>query len=133
MKQDFFTYLPPEIIIDILSRLPIQTIISCKRVCRSLLVSVDSPEFAELHISKSVPNLAIYQGMGRRKPYKVFEFVDDLDRRKSAPFCYIVFKFNFKFPHDAYIHSSVNGLLFMCVRSLRRPQNILICNPVTHD
>lgn len=130
---DFFTYLPPEIIIDILSRLPVRTIISCRRVCRSLLGLVDSPEFAELHLPRSVPNLAIYQRIGHRKPYKVYEFVEDLARRKYSPFCYIVFNFNYKFSHDAYIHSSVDGFLFMYTRSPRRPRDLLICNPVTRD
>ncbi|KAH6759373.1 hypothetical protein C2S51_019608 [Perilla frutescens var. frutescens] len=105
MKQDnSFTNLPPEIIIDILSRLPIRTIL--------------------------FPCLAVFRGTGRSKPYEIFEFVDDLDPKISPPHCNRVF--NFSFPHQELIHSSVNGLLFLCNRD-HKPRDIFICNPITRD
>ncbi|KAH6765206.1 hypothetical protein C2S52_014257 [Perilla frutescens var. hirtella] len=50
MGQDFFTYLPSEIIVNILSRLPIRSIIWCKRVCKSWLDLLVTPEFVSLQL-----------------------------------------------------------------------------------
>ncbi|KAK4391177.1 F-box protein [Sesamum angolense] len=61
MNQELFTNLPSELIINILSRLPIRTIISCKCVCKSWLNLLDTPEFARSHFSRSVPGLILWQ------------------------------------------------------------------------
>lgn len=131
MKRDFFTNLPPEITIDILLRLPIESILSCKCVCKPWVHLVESPEFAELHLSKSVLGLAVFQGAGRSKPYRILEFVDELGPKNSAHYYNVVLRFNF--PHHAHIHSSVNGLLFMYDQDFWRPQNLFICSPITRD
>ncbi|XP_057793440.1 F-box protein At3g07870-like [Salvia miltiorrhiza] len=135
MERDFFRYLPQEIIIDILSRLPIITILSCKCVCKSWNDLVKSSEFAESHLSRSVPGLALFLGRGCRKPHKILEFVDMPGLVNSEHHRNRVFNVNFKFnfPSYAYIYSSVNGLLFMCTQDMSNPRDLFICNPVTHD
>ncbi|KAL0326281.1 UNVERIFIED_CONTAM: putative F-box protein [Sesamum radiatum] len=79
MNQEFFTYLPSELIINILSRLPLRTIISCKCVCKSWLNLLDTPEFAKSHLSISVPGLILYESRGHLEYLEVFEFEDELD------------------------------------------------------
>ncbi|KAL8458286.1 hypothetical protein ACS0TY_035963 [Phlomoides rotata] len=61
MTQDLFKNLPSETIIDILSRLPVRTVISCKCVQKSWLHLVETREFVKLHISKSIPGLIIVE------------------------------------------------------------------------
>ncbi|KAH6765199.1 hypothetical protein C2S51_016448 [Perilla frutescens var. frutescens] len=131
MRQDFFAFLPSEIIVDILSRLPILTILGCKFVCKSWLDQLESSEFADLHLPQSVPGLAVFQGPELSKPYKIYEFVEEEDLRRSAHFCNVVLEF--KFPHFAHIHSSVNGLLFMYDQDTRSPASLFVCNPITRD
>ncbi|KAH6763692.1 hypothetical protein C2S51_014941 [Perilla frutescens var. frutescens] len=129
MKQDLLTYLPPEIIIEILSRLPIRSIIRCRCVSKSWLDLINSNEFVKSHLSKSAPGLAIfpsciYDGSLPSKPYKFLEFVEN----SMHPV------FNMSFPHD-YLQiqrSSVNGLLFL-YNIIQRPRNNFLCNPITRD
>lgn len=131
MEEDFFRYLPVDIIIEILSRLPILTIISCKIVQKEWLNLVNSPEFAQLHLSKSLsaPGLAVFEleeGMSSdAEPYTVLEIADELSHEESGSYFDTVF--DFSFVDDEYIHSSVNGLLFLM------DSNLYICNPITRD
>ncbi|KAH6763694.1 hypothetical protein C2S51_014943 [Perilla frutescens var. frutescens] len=125
MKQD----LPPEIIIEILSRLPVRSIIRCTCVCKSWLDLIKSNEFVNSHLSKSVPGLALFEGnfcyaKSRPKPYKFLEFVENS--------MHIVFSSSF--PHDPHknVHSSVNGLLLL-LNPNGLPRNLDIYNPITRD
>ncbi|KAH6828458.1 hypothetical protein C2S53_016943 [Perilla frutescens var. hirtella] len=128
MKQDFWAYLTPELMIDIFSRLPIRSIIRCKCVCKSWLELLETCEFVNSHLSKSATGLAIFQsfifgGPSPSKPYKFLEFVEN-----SMPVV-----FNMSFPHEhQQIHSSVNGLLFLFDPNIR-PRDYFICNPITRD
>ncbi|KAJ7980173.1 F-box protein [Quillaja saponaria] len=45
--------LPPEIAIDILSRLPIKSIFNCRRVCKAWLHLISHPLFVELQLARS--------------------------------------------------------------------------------
>lgn len=67
--------LPTENTIDILSRLSARDVISCKCVCKSGLELLNSREFVNSHLSKSVSGLAVV----RSNSYKIFEFEDRLD------------------------------------------------------
>ncbi|KAH6765209.1 hypothetical protein C2S52_014260 [Perilla frutescens var. hirtella] len=146
MGQDFFTYLPSEMIMNILSRLPIRSIIRCKFVCKSWLDLLATPEFVKSHLSKAAPGLALFLYAEHPKPYKFFEFVDKLNLHRRVLHWNMDTVFNFNLPFARPLHSSANGLLFLCRRGaghhdfykLRQdgaiwPRNLLICNPITRD
>ncbi|XP_042068372.1 F-box protein CPR1-like [Salvia splendens] len=145
--EGLLSFLPPEIIINILSsRLPIRTTVSCKSVCKPWLDLLETREFVKSHISKSVPGLAVFLEGEYPKPYKVFEYVDELSP-KRVPRWNVVLNFNLPCTEPPY--SSVDGLLFLCSRgimsreifkhgTLRRediwwPRDLFICNPITRD
>lgn len=130
MKQDFFTYLPPEITINILSRLPIRATMSCSCVSRSWLDLIKTPEFDKYRLSQSVPGIAVFEGETPPMPYKIYEFVDEVDPLDSVHYYNVAF--NFSFPHSELIHSSVHGLLFLFDHNVR-PHKLFICNPITRD
>ncbi|XP_042067870.1 F-box protein At5g62510-like [Salvia splendens] len=122
MGEDFFEYLPSEIVVNILSRLPIQDAMACKCVCKPWLVLLATPEFVNSHLSISVPGIAVET---HSKSFYVMEIVDELcdeEHRYTA--------FNFKLPFDEPIHSSANGLIFL--RGVGRG-DLILCNPVTRD
>lgn len=70
MELDLFENLPSDIITEILSRLPVRTIATCKCVGKSWLQLIESPQFAKHHLSKSVPCLAI---QSCKKPCQIDE------------------------------------------------------------
>ncbi|KAJ4832903.1 hypothetical protein Tsubulata_048203, partial [Turnera subulata] len=53
MKKAAFESLPDEIIIEILSRLPADFIVECRRVCKRWLVLTTTPAFAELQLMRA--------------------------------------------------------------------------------
>ncbi|KAL8482272.1 hypothetical protein ACS0TY_028434 [Phlomoides rotata] len=132
MDKEFFTNLPSEIIIDILSRLPVLTIVRCKCVCKLWLDLLETHEFIESHLSKSVPGLAVMQsGTISSTLYKIYEFEDELDLEHHELHYNPVT--TFILPYHGLMQGSVNGLLLL--RDLRsfEPNGLSICNPVTHD
>ncbi|KAH6763689.1 hypothetical protein C2S51_014938 [Perilla frutescens var. frutescens] len=122
MEEDLATNLPTEIMINILSRLPIGAIMRFKCVSKSWLNFFETREFAKSHHSRSVPGLAVYQGKTSSKPYKFFEFA----HHHNAVL-------NLSFPHHGLrIHSSINGLLFLSDLMISL-DNLIICNPITRE
>ncbi|KAL7156004.1 hypothetical protein ABFS83_03G113600 [Erythranthe nasuta] len=135
MNQKTSTYLPPEITINILSRLPVRTVITCKLVCKSWLELLETHEFAKSHLSKSVPGLVVYQ---YDNYIKTFEFEDDeLDLERHGLHYNQVTKLDRRAfitsPHAAIgIQGSSNGCLFL--REINtQPNALYICNPTTRE
>ncbi|XP_047943183.1 F-box protein At3g07870-like [Salvia hispanica] len=118
MGENFFKYLPSEIVLDILSRVPTREAMACKCVCKPWLGLLASPEFVNSHMSRSVPGIAVET---RAQSYKMVEFVDEEHRWDVT--------FNFKLPFDE-IHSSTNGLIFL--KDFARG-DLILCNPITRD
>ncbi|CAB4299500.1 unnamed protein product [Prunus armeniaca] len=69
--------LPPEILIDILSRLPVNSICCMRCVSKALLKMVDDLSFATLHMRRyflptgSTPCLPLFGRVGRLKEFLV--------------------------------------------------------------
>ncbi|XP_057793482.1 putative F-box protein At3g16210 [Salvia miltiorrhiza] len=125
MKQsDLLTNLPSDIIIDILSRLPIPTIIRCKSVCKPWLHLLRSHEFATHHLSTSAPALAVFQYKITSELYDIYEFEDDDQHYKLLT--------SFMPPCRGMIQGSANGFLVLRDLSLR-PHGLSICNPITRE
>ncbi|KAL2231923.1 F-box protein At3g07870-like [Sesamum indicum] len=137
MSQEFFTYLPSELIINILSRLPIRTIISCKSVCKSWLNLLDTPEFAKSHLSISVPGLILYESRRHLEYLEIFEFEDELDLEAHElhynPVTEISSREFINEEHPGLgIQGSANGLV--CFRKIgQHPETVYVCNPITRD
>ncbi|KAL0437999.1 UNVERIFIED_CONTAM: F-box protein [Sesamum latifolium] len=139
MNQELFTDLPPELIINILSRLPIRTIISCKCVCKSWLNLLETPEFARSHLSRSVPGLILWQRQRDldSEHFEVFELEDELDLERHELHYNPVTKISCReFISEECpglgIQGSANGLV--CFRKLgQHPETVYVCNPITRD
>ncbi|KAL8465904.1 hypothetical protein ACS0TY_035136 [Phlomoides rotata] len=109
MKQELFKRLPSEIVIDILSRLSVRTVISCKCVQKSWLHLVETQEFVKSHLSKSVPGLAltIFELSLNSNSYNFFEFEDGFDVEHHDLHYKLVTKFNLT--NDETIMGSADG------------------------
>ncbi|XP_047938468.1 F-box/kelch-repeat protein At3g06240-like [Salvia hispanica] len=153
MGEDFFKYLPSEIVVNILSRLPTRAAMACKCVCKPWLGMLTTPEFVNSHMSRSVPSIAIET---HSKCYDIIEFADELDLNFDAPIpCGVDFNFllsydgpiyrihndfdkehrwdvtfSFRLPFKGRIQSSANGLIFL--RDFVH-DDLILCNPVTRD
>lgn len=128
--------LPSEIILCILSRLPIRAIVSCKRVCNRWLEILSAPEFAKCHLSLSNSGLVVYQFEGDEYLCKIFEFEDGLELQNHDLHYDLVNKFDprsFITSPDSRIRigGSFNGFLFLCDLSTRH--SLYICNPITRE
>ncbi|KAL8481688.1 hypothetical protein ACS0TY_027996 [Phlomoides rotata] len=134
MKQDLFKKLPSEITIDILSRLPVRTVASCKCVCKPWLHLLETSEFVKSHLSKSVPALIVLEREKESKLCRLSEFKDGLDLESHELHYNPVTKFSLPYHGDVKgnIYGSVNGLLFLRDKSLQ-PDGLFICNPITRD
>ncbi|KAJ9551649.1 hypothetical protein OSB04_015694 [Centaurea solstitialis] len=134
--------LPAELTIDILSRLPVKTIIRCKIVCKKWWNLVNDSSFVNLHLSKSHPTGLVIH---RRKDYKdpgILEWVEIEDKvdhhhlHYHRPFI-VDLKYNLApvLPKSGISHlGSVNGLicLQLCYQTLNL-YDTYICNPITRE
>ncbi|VFQ87248.1 unnamed protein product [Cuscuta campestris] len=128
-KQGAFENLPPEIAIDILSRLPIRTIANCKCVSKPWRDLIESRDFTSFHLSNSAPGLVLF-GNSNLTQCKLFETcIDRLDGSSYNPVTELNLPFYGLFCH---LYGSANGLIFMCDPSGLTP-DIYICNPVTRE
>lgn len=131
--------LPSEISIDILSRLPLPTILKCKCVCKKWLELISSPEFAEHHLkltsAKSEPGLAFYGS--DQTSCKIFEFEDGLDLPSHDHHYKPLTDFDprpfIANPEPSItIVGSVDGLL--CFQDSRAQlDSYYVCNPLTKE
>ncbi|KAL8481963.1 hypothetical protein ACS0TY_028199 [Phlomoides rotata] len=131
MNQDLFKKLPSEITVNILSRLPVRTVVCCKCVCKPWLHLLGTREFVKSHLSKSVPALLVLE---QSKLCRLSEFEDSVDLERHEHHYNPVTKFGLPYHGDdkGNIYGSVNGLLFLRDKSLK-PDGLFICNPITRD
>ncbi|CAH1444715.1 unnamed protein product [Lactuca virosa] len=126
--------LPVPVMSDILSRLPVKTIIQCKCVCKKWLDLVSDSYFANLHLSRSPASLMIHHSSEINERAGILKWVElenkvnhhnlqhdpamSLDLNLAPIF------------QDAQILvvGSVNGLL--CLWNGLNSDNYFICNPV---
>ncbi|XP_047941811.1 F-box protein At3g07870-like [Salvia hispanica] len=126
MGEDFFKYLPSEIVVEILSRLPTRAAMACKCVCKPWLGLLATPEFVNSHMSRSVLGIAVET---RSLSYETIEFVDELDLNFDEEHLWDV-TLSFRLPFDGPFRSSANGVIFL--RDFRRG-DLILCNPITRD
>lgn len=129
IEKDLFANMPSEIIIEILSRLPVRTIIRCKCVRKSWLALLETQEFAKSNLRYATPGLALIDFNSNLN--KILEFNDDGQNHRHVKLpCRLVTNFSLPAKYG-WIGGSVNGLLFLC--NLGQPFVVCICNPITRD
>lgn len=131
IKENPFENLPQEITIDILSRLPIQTTLGCKSVCKPWHDLMEGSEFITSHLSKSSSTsnnscIAFVEEMDSSKPYKIYAF----DDKGSSTTLVSQFGFPPRFKRLNAPRSSHHGFILFWARS---PYQIVICNPITRE
>ncbi|XP_051139152.1 F-box protein At3g07870-like [Andrographis paniculata] len=128
--------LPSEIIIDIISRLPVRSIIRCKRVCKSWLNLLNTPEFIESHHSKSTPGLAVLQYQLPEIFLMLFEVEDEIEPEHHELHYIPITEFDvqafMRLFHSIVIQGSAKGLLLLREIS-QEPDSLYICNPITRE
>ncbi|XP_073309593.1 F-box/kelch-repeat protein At3g06240-like [Primulina huaijiensis] len=130
---------PSEIIINILSRLPIRTILSCRCVCKRLFDLLSTPEFAESHLSLSTHGLLIGQlGRNHDDTCQIFEFVDEFELQHHNLHYNEVMKFDPRVSigfsdGKLLISGSVNGILCLLGEESKLYDVLYLCNPITRE
>ncbi|XP_047943217.1 F-box protein CPR1-like [Salvia hispanica] len=125
MERDLLRYLPLEIVTNILSRLSIENIGTCKCVCKPWLNLIESDPFVKSHLSKSAPALAVcvrVNVIGLEECAKWFNVLKLEDNHDLIT--------KFEFPQPSAIQGSANGLLL-----LKNPHSdcFHVCNPITRE
>ena len=126
MERDFLRYLPLEIAMNILLRLPFKIIGTCKCVCKSWLDLIESDYFGQ----SAAPALAVTIPVKEKSPIwpkfepcsqwiNVLKLEDNHDPITK-----------FELPRASAIHGSVNGLLLL--KNIYR-ENLYVCNPITRE
>ncbi|XP_073147417.1 F-box protein CPR1-like [Henckelia pumila] len=131
--------LPSKILINILSRLPIPTILSCKCVCKPLLNLLSTPEFAASHLPLSTPGLLIRQFEYDTESCKIFQLEDESNELQHHNLHYnLVMEFDLRkslglSDYSLWSVGSVNGLVCLKSYGTEPYDAIYICNPITRQ
>ncbi|KAG8365234.1 hypothetical protein BUALT_Bualt18G0083100 [Buddleja alternifolia] len=135
--------LPPNNIEQILSKLPIKSIVACRCACKTLLnlTSSSNPHFTALHSSNASQNLIIQ--FGRYCPYTLSNSVHLLDAQLDLNPGSSVEKLPpsplFELPDWAEklgnfaLVNACNGLLFFAAKFVLAQHCSLVCNPITKE
>ncbi|PIA59639.1 hypothetical protein AQUCO_00400497v1 [Aquilegia coerulea] len=114
--------LPEEILMDILSRLPVKSLMRCKCSCKDLIRVITSPYFVKLHLKVSLNNPRI---LFTATSNEHFTFKTTLDYEV----CSAVSNYNFSLIGKFKLVGSCNGLV--CLSDYKTV--VVLCNPVTKE
>ncbi|XP_026439262.1 F-box/kelch-repeat protein At3g23880-like [Papaver somniferum] len=136
--MDCSSRLPPEITLEILSRVPSETILDCKAVCRIWRNLLRPVSFSKIHFhhhhnhDDDSGKLSFLASTSKKNTdsdnleFKYFEYNKNHDSETSIE---RIKRVNFKPPFsDAKIVASSNGLL-----CLTGTPSVCICNPITRE
>ncbi|THF98775.1 hypothetical protein TEA_017847 [Camellia sinensis var. sinensis] len=130
MKNSIPKELPSQIILEILSRLPIKTLFHCQLVSKHWPSFISDPHFVNLHLSRSPVSLLLkpfYRNRGSNQLHLVdLQTLHKIRHREAQ------LKLNPKinFPLlGRQIVNSCNGLLCLCNDN----SEIFVCNPILGD
>ncbi|XP_073123211.1 F-box protein At1g53790-like [Henckelia pumila] len=116
-------------------RLPVLAIVRLKCVCKTWLHLLDSPEFANLHLSKTSPGILVHQQQWDSSLFDFSGFEDELGDQVQCHelHCVPVAKFDIiKIFHGfPTIVGSVDG--FLCLRSRRPFDDLYIFNLIKRE
>ncbi|KAJ9551811.1 hypothetical protein OSB04_015856 [Centaurea solstitialis] len=136
--------LPVELTIDILSRLPVKTIIHCKLVCKKWRDLVSDSSFVNLHLSRSPTGFVVHHkprvyrnGYLPPGTLKWVEIEDKVDHHHLYHDRLLSFDLNLVLIlDDAQMRhvGSFNGLICLWQYSLKyNLDDTYICNPITRE
>lgn len=121
---------PFDIVADILSRLPVESLLRFRSVCKQWCSLTYDPDFVEDHHKRALDRPALVSQISARNEVSLHHFGGDGEVKRSS-FCS---KFG-KLKHWRFLSNSVNGLV--CVSSLKSPYRDDGCfhllNPSTRE
>ncbi|KAM7493727.1 hypothetical protein LguiB_028336 [Lonicera macranthoides] len=124
-------YLPNPIVIEILSRVRIKTLFSCRLVCKNWAALTSTPDFAEFHLSRS-PNSCLIKPLNKKRQSRRLHLIDPECPYSLSNKLVFIPKINLpNVPID--LINSCNGLVCLCQLISHDSSdacNIYVCNPV---
>lgn len=135
--------LPPSVLVEILVRLPLETLLAARCACKSLLsLTSPNPQFTALHSSSAPPILIFQLGVSGRASRLLHWVEPELDatRRLKPMFLLprfqrsnmIMYRSNCRYENQIVLTNSCNGLLYLVNRNPEDERSI-VCNPVTNE
>ncbi|KAM7497770.1 hypothetical protein LguiA_022184 [Lonicera macranthoides] len=131
MESRTITDLPEPIVMDILSRLPVKTIVKCRCICKTWLHLLLDPHFANIHFSRAPTQI-----LGTPSGYNDHLFIGELDEsllsrdKKDILVCPKFTSIIKTYPGwDTDVANIANG--FVCLVNGWNPCRIL--NPITGE
>ncbi|KAH7839268.1 hypothetical protein Vadar_002016 [Vaccinium darrowii] len=123
--------LPQEILIDILSRLPGDCVLECRRVCKQWLALTSTPQFVEMHLERATPVLFMQCVDKSLKNLEMFIFdegakANQMIKKKMGAAELMHFAV-----YTPLLCGSCNGLLVLRPTSLSSVS--FVCNPLTRQ
>ncbi|XP_057784847.1 F-box/kelch-repeat protein At3g23880-like isoform X3 [Salvia miltiorrhiza] len=123
MEPDFFKNLPPEIITEILLRLPVVSIPISECVCKRWLHLLESDAFVKSHFARSAPALVVVEDSNQLKVLEL-KLLLNLDLESYNPLT------QYDFPYQrGRIRNCFNGFLVIRVGF----DKLWVCNPITRE
>lgn len=135
--MDLFGNLPRDVAINILSRLPIPSIIECKVVCRAWRNLINCREFVNGH---QQPHLLVFArtiAFPRLKPVQIAPAPDKIkiEELNSNPMGMAIVRMDL-FDSVPLVRSSVDGLILLLRREWEQQLqhvSLWVCNPITRE
>ncbi|XP_074375846.1 F-box/kelch-repeat protein At3g23880-like [Apium graveolens] len=122
--------LPAEIVADILSRLPIKTIVHCRTVCKRWHILLSEAYFVSLHLSRSPVGLIGHRTKLRSDLFNLGELDDNLEYHEFIDPCPLE-RLDLR-SRLCWFLDSINGLIFYEVK-VDHDYVLNICNPITRE
>uniref|UniRef100_A0A7N2MV55 F-box domain-containing protein n=2 Tax=Quercus lobata TaxID=97700 RepID=A0A7N2MV55_QUELO len=133
---DIISQLHPNIVIDILSRLPFNTLFSCRCVCKTWLHLLVDPSFAQLYRARADPCI-ILQPRNRNRQQHLYAV--HFDNRNSVRNSRVKFATKTHFGMGCNVKLSLldscNGLILLgkMYRDQVKLDQLYVCNPITGE
>ncbi|KAK9902486.1 hypothetical protein M0R45_001575 [Rubus argutus] len=127
-----FQQLPQALVMDILSRLLVNTLFHCRCVCKSWLLIISDSHFAHMRLSKLPIGILIKTRPEKRKS-RVIDFTQ-IEECEGSPFRLEKMRFSAKNSlltmSDFGLINSCNGLLLLSGAGPKRDKPLYVCNPI---
>uniref|UniRef100_A0A5B6YUS3 F-box domain-containing protein n=1 Tax=Davidia involucrata TaxID=16924 RepID=A0A5B6YUS3_DAVIN len=127
--------LPDDIVIDILSRLPVECVLQCRRVCKQWKALTSTPYFVEIHLKRATPTVIIH--LVHHKDIEQFfidEWGDSIKKMKTRiqKICTAPILAENKYLNPL-LNFSYDGLLIFRPKFIDTQGASIIFNPITQE
>ncbi|CAL5336323.1 F-box protein At3g07870-like [Camellia sinensis] len=123
-KQSIPEQVPIQVILEILSRLPIKSLFHCQLVCKEWFSSISDPHFAKLHLSRSPISLLIKPIFRASRQLRLYDLQILHKTHPREAHLKLTSEINIPYAGQEIVNSC-NGLLCLCHISV-----IYVCNPI---